>query len=127
MADQGKIQWTELATSAPDKAVGFYRDTLGYDAQTVDMGEGDYHLMQSDGTMHFGIYREDNPDLADRFIPYMGTDDVDARVKSVEAAGGTVLREPWDVPGVGRMALVRDCCGTVAGWMVPSDDQQAPS
>ena len=120
MADHGKIEWTELATRRPEEAVAFYHDMLGYEPQVMNMGEGDYHVMQAGGAMRFGIYEETDARLTNRFIPYMGTDDVDERVKAVEAAGGKVLRAPWDVPGIGRMALVEDCCGTVSGWMVPS-------
>ena len=43
----------------------------------------------------------------------------DAALKS---RGWTVqVREPWDVPGVGRIAIVNDNAGNTMGWMKPSE------
>ena len=35
--------------------------------------------------------------------------------------GGEVIREPWEVPGVGRIAIVNDNAGNSLGWMTPSE------
>jgi predicted enzyme related to lactoylglutathione lyase len=39
---------------------------------------------------------------------YIGVENVDASVDKVKAAGGSVIMPPWDIPNVGRMAIVRD-------------------
>ncbi len=44
----------------------------------------------------------------------------DAKLKKVKDAGGKVIREPWDVPGVGKIAIVSDPLGAMQGWMVPA-------
>lgn len=46
---------------------------------------------------------------------HLATDDCDATVKAVEAAGGTVVEEPHDVGDLGRAAVVVDPAGTVSG------------
>jgi len=56
------------------------------------------------------------------WLSYIAVDDVDTRVASVAGAGGTVVRAPWDVAGVGRIALVQDPSGAMIGWMTPSPD-----
>jgi predicted enzyme related to lactoylglutathione lyase len=42
---------------------------------------------------------------------YVGVDDVDAYATRVTAAGGKLLREAQDIPGVGRFAVVADPYG----------------
>jgi predicted enzyme related to lactoylglutathione lyase len=44
---------------------------------------------------------------------YFGVDDVEASLEVVTAGGGTVLRPPFEVPGVGRMAVIGDPQGGV--------------
>ena len=46
---------------------------------------------------------------------------VDARLKAAIAAGGSAMREPFEVPGVGRIAIVKDPSGAVSGWMTPAN------
>jgi predicted enzyme related to lactoylglutathione lyase len=46
---------------------------------------------------------------------HLATDDCDATVKAIEAAGGTVAEEPHDVGDLGRAALVVDTVGVTVG------------
>src|SRR3546814_29875 len=42
---------------------------------------------------------------------YISVDDADATAKAVVRAGGSVVAEPFDVPGAGRMAILADTEG----------------
>ena len=57
--------------------------------------------------------------MRDHWFAYIAVDDVDARVAGVGAAGGEVCRAPFDVPDVGRFAVVKDSAGAVIGWVTP--------
>ena len=39
-------------------------------------------------------------------MSYLAVDDVDARVKKAQAAGAKLMRPIFDVPGVGRIAIL---------------------
>jgi predicted enzyme related to lactoylglutathione lyase len=39
---------------------------------------------------------------------YIGVNDVDASVEKIKAEGGSVLMPAWDIPGIGRIAMVAD-------------------
>jgi predicted enzyme related to lactoylglutathione lyase len=41
----------------------------------------------------------------------------DVAATKVEPAGGGVLRGPWPVPGVGKIAIVLDAAGSSIGYM----------
>ncbi|WP_371326978.1 hypothetical protein [Stappia sp. ES.058] len=54
-------------------------------------------------------------------MSYIAVDDVDARIEKAVGAGGTALRQPFDVELVGRIAIVSDPKGAVTGWMTRID------
>jgi hypothetical protein len=56
--------------------------------------------------------------VIDHFSVYV--DDVDAAAAKVAGAGGAVLQDCFDVPNVGRIAVVQDPGGAVIGLMTPS-------
>ena len=54
------------------------------------------------------------------WFTYVAHSDVDAAVKENEAAGGQTMRPGFDVPDVGRIAIICDPTGAVVGIMTPS-------
>ena len=48
-------------------------------------------------------------------------DDVDKRLEALKQAGGKIHREPFDVPGVGRIAMIEVPGGAAQGWMTPAE------
>lgn len=120
----GKIFWTELMTRDPEAAKAFFARVAGWTYEVMAMTEGAYHVASTGGQMVAGIMNiADMPgmeSLPPHWFTYIGVDDVDAAVAETRAAGGQVHREPWDVPGVGRIAIVGDPSGAAVGLMTPS-------
>jgi predicted enzyme related to lactoylglutathione lyase len=48
-------------------------------------------------------------------VPYIGVGDVDAMLSRVVAAGATVERAAWSLPGIGKLARFKDPTGTIYG------------
>ena len=48
-------------------------------------------------------------------VPYIGVRDVDAMLSRVVAAGGTIERAAWKLPGIGKLARFKDPSGTIYG------------
>jgi uncharacterized protein len=48
---------------------------------------------------------------------------VDARLETAKAAGAKVMREPFDVPDVGRIAIIKEPGGAGIGWITPVSDE----
>jgi predicted enzyme related to lactoylglutathione lyase len=121
MAAHGQVVWTELNTRDPEKAKAFYAQALGwtYDAMPIAEG-GTYWVISSGGTTVGGIYTMADPKfegVPDHWFTYFETDDVDRRVAGVAQAGGEIHRPPFDIPGIGRVAIVADSVGAMSGWM----------
>jgi predicted enzyme related to lactoylglutathione lyase len=120
----GRIIWSELMTRDPEAAKAYFGKVAGWTYEAMTMAEGTYHVASTGGAMVAGIMNiADMPGmegLPPHWFTYIGVDDVDAAVAATRASGGQVHREPWDVPGVGRIAIVGDPSGATVGIMTPS-------
>jgi predicted enzyme related to lactoylglutathione lyase len=117
----GAFMWNELMTNDVEKAKSFYRATLGWAAEEMKMPSGSYWIAKLDDKMVAGIMdiAMMPPGTPPHWFSYIEVDDVDARVKKVAGSGGKVIREPFDIPDVGRVAIVADATGAMVGWMTP--------
>jgi uncharacterized protein len=57
--------------------------------------------------------------VPESWMPYLVVDDVNARVQKATAAGAKLMRLIFDVPGVGRIAILTEPGGAGIGWMTP--------
>lgn len=120
----GMVWWTELMTRDVAAARSYYEDVCGWTFDTAAMPEGDYHIGSRDGVQTIGIMdMTPMPHLEGvpaHWFTYFAVDDVDAAIEQSKAKGATVTREPFDVQGIGRIAIVVDPTGAVMGLMTPS-------
>ncbi|TCD13436.1 VOC family protein [Oricola cellulosilytica] len=125
MTPHGMVHWTELQTHDAGKAKSFYGHTLGWTFDAMPMPDGtQYHLCMSGDEMAGGMFTMTDPqfkDVPEHWMTYFSVDDVDARLITAKEAGATVLREPFDVPGVGRIAILQAPGGAAMGWMTPAE------
>jgi len=122
----GKIHWSELATRKVDAAVAYYTEVCGWSFEAMDMGEmGTYHVGSRDGVPTAGVFNMDDmpgmEELPAHWMTYLAVSDLDASLAATKAHGGQVIREAFDVPGVGQMAVVADPGGAVVSLMVPEN------
>ena len=122
MPEHGTFCWNELNTRDPEAARDFYAKTLGWTFEAMPMaGGGDYTIIKVGDRMVGGMMDiRQIPGMEavpPNWFAYIEVDDVDARIAATKQAGATILKEPFDVPDVGRIAIVRDPAGAVAGWM----------
>jgi predicted enzyme related to lactoylglutathione lyase len=126
MATHGAFYWNELMTTDPVAAAAFFKGLIGYDVSEMPMPDGDggaYRVLMKDGKPMGGIMAMAPglpPGVPPHWTSYLAVDNVDASVPSLRKLGGHVIREPWDVPGVGRIAIVTDPQGAVLGLITPS-------
>ncbi|MEA2757824.1 MAG: uncharacterized protein QOH65_437 [Methylobacteriaceae bacterium] len=112
MAGYGKFVWYELMTTDTKAAESFYRNVIGWSAKDAGMPGQSYTLL-GPGEIHVAGLMPIPQDASDAgarpgWIGYIGVDDVDGYAKRVKDKGGAIHREPADIPGVGRFAIVAD-------------------
>ena len=109
----GSFSWSELITADPEQARAFSSRLFGWTTEAMDMPEGAYHVIKVGGTSMGGIMA--TPPGAAGMPPmwgcYVTVDNVDDTVRQCVQLGGSVLVPVMDVPGVGRMAVIRDPAG----------------
>lgn len=116
MTEAGKFLWYELVTTDTKAAGEFYSHVIGWKRELApnESGNSSYTLFLV-GDMGIGGMMAIPEEECDRakpgWIGYIGVDDVDASVRRVVDAGGSILREPSDVPGILRFAMVADPAG----------------
>ncbi|MBL6929810.1 MAG: VOC family protein [Rhodospirillales bacterium] len=119
MADGAHFTWNELMTRDVEAARTFYKELLGWTYYEKDMGEGDNYTVFLSGSKEvaglFDINDKQFDGIPNHWFAYISVTDVDAAVVKVEASGGKVLRPCFDVPEVGRIAVIADSTGAAVG------------
>ncbi len=123
MSNHGEIHWNELASSDVEKSKAYFASQAGWTFDGMEMPDGMYWVAKVGDVPSAGIMSIDQ--LGDASIPshwmtYIAVSDVDKVVAETAGAGGKVLREPFDVPGVGRIAMLQDPGGATIGMMTPA-------
>lgn len=116
----GQFGWNELLTRDVEAAKTFYSVLLGWAFVAMPMPEGGpYWVALANGKPVAGLMAAEGagPGTPPQWFAYIEVDDTDACCVNVVAAGGTVLRPPWDIPEVGRIAVVMDSQQVAFGLM----------
>lgn len=117
-SDLGLVVWHDLLTDRVDEAKEFYGRALGWEyhiEHAEDFAwrpgeEADYPLIMRDGVAHGGIV-EAGDSAPSHWLAWVAVPDVDRTTRRMVEGGGRVERQPFDVPGVGRGAVVSDPWG----------------
>lgn len=124
MSEHGVFHWNELMTNDPEGAKDYYGATIGWTFDAMDMDQGGtYWICMSGekpcgGIMSMqGVAPEGS---SPHWFSYLAVDDLAARLEKAKSIGGTVLREPFTVPGIGTIAMVQDPQGAAMGWIEPA-------
>jgi predicted enzyme related to lactoylglutathione lyase len=103
--------WVDSNQPDPEAAAEFYSGLFGWEVEDVMPPESEarYFMARIRGgdVAALGSIPEGAPPRA-VWNTYIWVDDVDETAAKVRDAGGTALREPFDVPGFGRMAVFAD-------------------
>lgn len=132
----GKFIWCELMTSDTEAAGKFYGSVVGWKVKDASMPEIDmpyflFEMGEGENCPGIGGMMTFPPELEGKIPPnwtgYVAVDDVDETAREFKENGGSVQREPDDIPGVGRFAVVADPHGAVICIMTPLPMENPPA
>lgn len=112
----GTFCWPELYTNDQDGAKKYYATLFGWGIRDIPMGPDNvYTIFTKQGAEAAACYGS-IPEMASQGIPahwmsYVSVASADDATAKAKAHGGTVLKEPFDIPGIGRMAALKDPSG----------------
>ena len=119
----GSFHWNELRTRDAKRAKKFYETTIGWTFEAMATPDGHtYWIAMSGGKPVAGLFPLASPrfdDVPESWIPFLAVDDVDKRVARAVKAGAELVMPIFDVPNVGRIAMLREPGGAGIGWMTP--------
>jgi uncharacterized protein len=123
--EHGTFYWNELMTRDVERAKKFYTTTVGWSFGAMPTPDGStYWLAKIDDEPVAGIFDISGPEygqVPESWMAYLAVDDVDARVQKAVKAGAKLMKPAFDVPGVGRIAILMEPGGAGNGWMTPSN------
>ncbi len=121
----GAFSWSELLVDDVESAISFYTEVIGWEIEEMEMPQGIYYIVKSEGQPVGGIMKkpEGAKQMPDNWGTYITVNDVDETLAKVEAAGGKAIYPPMNVPGVGRMCAITDRSGAMISIITYEDKQ----
>ena len=119
MPEENKPAWVDLSTTDAAGARSFYERLFAWKvAVHPDPQYGGYGLAKQGDLDVAGIAPKRPGDATPSvWSIYIATKDADATAKKAADAGGTIVMQPFDVPGQGRMTVFQDPSGAfVSAW-----------
>ena len=110
----GCFVWYDLMTTDRDGATNFYSKLFDWTVKEQNMGPeiGTYVMLQSgDDGIGGMVPLKPEDQIPSHWIAYIAVDDVDKTCERAKELGGGVPVEPFEIPNVGRMAVIRDSTG----------------
>ena len=118
----GAFSWPELGTTDQHASAAFYAALFGWTINDQPMGPGEtYTMSEMRGRPVAAAYtlraeekQSGAPPHWNNYVTVASADDAAAKAKEL---GATLIEEPFDVMGAGRMALLADPAGaTLCVW-----------
>jgi len=112
----------EMPYKDAERVSKFYEEAFGWNmnnageqmghyvvAQTAETDEN--RMVKTPGTINGGFYPLSASAASTEPSVVISVDDIDTAMKDVEAAGGELLGEPQDIPGIGKWVSFKDSEG----------------
>lgn len=124
MSGLGTFHWNELSTTDLEGAKSFYETTIGWKFEPMEMADGGtYYIAMIGGVPAAGLmaHTDNMPEgTPSHWRSYIHVSDVDATVDAAVAAGGMLIYEAFDIPGVGRIGGFLDPQGCATNVITPA-------
>lgn len=117
--------WIDITAEDAERSRAFYRDLLGWEIHVEE--SMDYGLVQpAPERLPGGIGQAtgEGPHPPG-VVVYFTVDDLEAALARAERLGSTCLVSPWELPGLGRMAVIGDPDGNRVGLWQTRDSPRA--
>lgn len=131
MSDKQDWIWYELMTTDPAAAARFYGAVVGWEITKYPAPDDapQYWVCHAGGRGVAGIMNkpaEVPAHVSPNWSGYIHSANADSTAAAVQEAGGSILRAPFDIPGVGRIAVVADPQGGRFNLMQPTPQDAPP-
>lgn len=121
----------EMPAKDKERAKKFYESVFGWDMQIQGAEYGGYLLAtttESDekgpkepGAINGGFFDYDEKDPGKQFPSFViSVDDIKSAMETIKKAGGTIVKEPEEIQGIGNWAVFLDSEGNRVSILQPA-------
>ena len=103
----GRFIWHENHSPDTESATRFYNELLGWETEVWKPGDIDYAMIKVGDQTHGGFWASESG-APPHWLGHVLVQDVDETARRAEAAGGTIVAEPGDIPVVGSIVINAD-------------------
>jgi uncharacterized protein len=122
--------WYELMTPDPEASKAFYDAVVGWDIGPAAAEYNGYRRINAGSGAAGGVLpltdEMQQHGARPTWLGYIHVPDVDEAVSAIEKAGGKALMPAFDIPGIGRIAMVTDPQGAPFYVMKPTPPEGQP-
>jgi len=107
----------ELNTSDPEKAKAFYSKLFQWQLEDIPNSAvpgGTYTIVKVGTGIGGGIMKQ-VPGGPSGWLAYVEVEDIHATTQKAKSLGGKIMKEPFEVMGVGWLSYIQDPTGAVLG------------
>ena len=127
---QNPVVHFEMPYEDSERLTKFYSEAFGWQMHKFGPEMGDYvtagttetdehRMVKTPGAINGGFYPKKAPGAAPNPSVVIAVDDINDAMKRVRDAGGNILGEPVDIPGVGHYVSFTDTEGNRASLLQP--------
>lgn len=120
--EPGQFHWNELLTNDLEGATKFYTAVFGWERIEHPDSPRPYYLFQQENEDVGGMLQAPAAGVAPQWLAYVKVEDTDGIAARVVKFGGEIVIQPYDVEGVGRIAVLKDPQGAVFGVFTSAAD-----
>jgi uncharacterized protein len=130
MSKMNPVIHFEMPAEDKNRMVKFYSNVFGWQTQQLGPEMGEYVVVttaESDetgrpkmgGAINGGFYQKTEDPVSNHPSVVIAVEDINDAIKKIKSAGGKVLNEPMDIPGVGSFASFIDTEGNRLSILQP--------
>jgi predicted enzyme related to lactoylglutathione lyase len=131
MSKMNAVVHFEMPAEDKKRMAEFYTKVFGWRTQFLGADMGEYVVVNTSetddngrpknpGTINGGFYQKTNDPHSNSPSIVISVDNINESIRSIKKAGGTVLGEPMEIPGIGLYASFSDTEGNRVSVLQPS-------
>lgn len=122
---RGRFVWHELLVPDTAKAHAFYEKVLGWKTLPFEPNPSYQMLAAASGPLAGSVQHVDG---RPHWLPYLGSNDLDATLRQAQDLGATIDVPPQEIPNGGRWARLKDPQGAPFGvyWFAEKAAREKP-